>query len=220
MSETVKTRAYRSTVRAERAARTRHRVLVAARELLGQLGYDATTVAMVAERAGVSVDTVYASVGRKPQLAVAVVDMVLGSSDEPLAAEERAYVKAVRAAEGARRKLELYAAAVGEVVPGTAPLMDALRRAGENDDECARAWAAVVDRRAANMMLLTADLRATGELRAELVDRDVADIIWSTNAHEYWLLLQSRGWSRQRYADLLADLWCRLLLVGTAPPTP
>lgn len=212
MPRTVKTRAYRSTVRAERAEQTRRAVLVAARDLLGERGYDATTVAMVAEAAGVSVDTVYASVGRKPQLAVAVVDMVLGSSDEPVPAEQRAYVVAVRAAEGARRKLELYAAAVGDVVPRTAALLGALRRAGETDEECARAWSAVVERRAANMLLLAGDLRRTGELREDLTDRDVADIVWSTNAHEYWVLLHSRGWSQERYAELLADLWCRLLL--------
>lgn len=212
MPDTVKTRAYRSTVRAERAEQTRHAVLVAARDLLVERGYDATTVAMVAEAAGVSVDTVYVSVGRKPQLAVAAVDMVLGSSDEPVPAEQRGYVQAVRAADGARRKLELYAAAVGDVVPRTAALLGALHRAGEVDEECARAWLAVSERRSANMLLLAADLRGTGELRADLTDREVADLVWSTNAHEYWLLLHSRGWTPERYAVLLADLWCRLLL--------
>ena len=109
MDESVKTRAYHSNVRAVRAEQTRHAVLVAARDLFVQLGYDATTVTMVADRAGVAVDTVYASVGRKPQLAAAVVDMVLGASEEPVPAEERDYVKAIRAADGARRKIDLYA---------------------------------------------------------------------------------------------------------------
>ena len=212
MPDTVKTRSYRSTVRAERAAATRRAVLVAARDLLGRHGYDATTVAMVAESAGVSVDTVYSSVGRKPQLAVAVVDMVLGSSDDPLPAQERGYVRAVREAQGARRKIELYAAAVGVVVPRTAALLDSLRRAGETDEACARAWSSVVERRSANMALLAADLRATGELRDDLADREVADLVWSMNSPEYWLLLQSRGWTPERYGRQLADLWCRVLL--------
>ncbi|MEO5982703.1 MAG: helix-turn-helix domain-containing protein [Pedococcus sp.] len=212
MDESVKTRAYHSNVRAVRAEQTRHAVLVAARDLFVQLGYDATTVTMVADRAGVAVDTVYASVGRKPQLAAAVVDMVLGASEEPVTAEERDYVKAIRAADGARRKIDLYAAAVGDVVPRTAALLGALRRAGEVDEECARSWSAVVERRAQNMLLFAADLRATGELRDDLTDREVADLVWSTNSPEYWQLLQSRGWSQQRYAQLLADLWHRLLL--------
>ncbi len=212
MSDTVKPRRYTSPVRAERAARTRRQVLAATRELLSDNGYDATTVAQIAARAGVSVDTVYTSIGRKPELVVAVIDMVLGSSDEPIPAQERDYVRAIRAAATGREKLGLYAESLRTLVPRTAPLLEALRRAGEADPESANAWAMVMDRRAANMMLMAADLRATGDLRSDLTDREVADIIWSTNSPDYWLLLRSRGWSAQRYAELLEDLWCRLLL--------
>ena len=212
MDDTVKPRRYTSPVRAERAARTRRQVLAAARDLLSDNGYDATTVAQIAARAGVSVDTVYSSVGRKPELVVAVIDMVLGSSDVPIPAEEREYVRAIRAATTGRRKLGLYAESLRTLVPRTAPLLEALRRAGEADPEAARAWSMVMDRRAANMMLMAADLRATGDVRADLTDREVADIIWSTNSPDYWLLLHSRGWTAKRYAELLEDLWCRLLL--------
>jgi hypothetical protein len=59
-------------------------------------------LAQVAQRADVSVDTLYASVGRKRQLLPAAHDMVLGSSDEPVPAEERDYVVAVRRGRGCR----------------------------------------------------------------------------------------------------------------------
>lgn len=216
MSDTVKPRRYTSPVRAERAARTRREVLAAARDLLSDNGYAATTVAEIATRAGVSVDTVYASVGRKPELMVAVIDMVLGSSDEPIPAEQRDYVRAVRAASSGRAKIAVYAASLGVLIPRTAPLIEALRRAGDDDEECAQAWARLVERRAANMLLFAADLRSTGHLRVDLTDREVADIVWSTNGPEYWLLLDSRGWSAQRYAAHLADLWCRMLLTDGA----
>ena len=214
MSDSVKPRRYTSPVRAERAARTRREVLAAARDLLSDNGYAATTVAQIAARAGVSVDTVYASVGRKPELMVAVIDMVLGSSDEPIPAEQRDYVRAVRAAPSGRAKIAVYAASLGRLMPRTAPLIDALRRAGDADEKCAQAWDRLVERRAANMLLFAADLRSTGHLRADLTDREVADIVWSTNGPEYWLLLDSRGWSAQRYAAHLDDLWCRMLLTG------
>ena len=212
MPKTVKTRTYQSTVRAEQARRTRLAVLRAARDLLTEHGYEATTVAMVAAAAGVSVDTVYTSVGRKPELAVAVVDMVLGSADEPVPAQERDYVRAVQAAGTGRDKLGVYAAALRTLVPRTAPLLEALRRAGESDPASASAWSMVMDRRAANMLLFARDLRATGELRDDLSDQDVADIVWSTNAPDYWLAMQSRGWSATRWSNLLEDLWCRVLL--------
>lgn len=214
MAETVKSRPYRSTVRAEKAAATRRAVLDAARGLMVTQSYDGTTVAEIARVAGVSVDTVYASVGRKPELVVAVIDMVLGSSQEPIPAEQRDYVMAIRAARSGKEKLQLYAGSLGAVMPRTAPLMDALRRAGETNDDCAAAWAALVDRRARNMLLFAADLRASGDLRGDLDDREVADIVWSTNAPEYYLLLAARGWTTERYVRLLGDLWCRLLLQG------
>ena len=212
MAESVKTRAYRSTVRAEKAQQTRRAVLAAARTLFVEQGYEGTSVAQVASAAGVSVDTVYASVGRKPELAVAVVDMVLGSSDEPVPAEERDYVVAVRAATGARTKIAVYARALRTLVPRTAPLLEALRHAGGVDEASAAAYQAVMDRRAANMLLFARDLRATGELRGDLTDREVADIVWSTNSPDYWLAMRARGWSAARYSRLLEDLWCRVLL--------
>ncbi len=215
MSTDVKTRAYRSTLRAEQAAATRRAVLVAARGLFEERGYDATTVAAIAASAGVSVDTVYASVGRKPELVVAVIDMVLGSGDEPVPAEQRSYVQAIRAAPTAADKIAVYAASLGGLMPRIAPLMDALRRAGESSAEGQRAWTRLVERRAANMLLFAADLRSAGGVRGDLGDQEVADIVWSTNAPEYFLLLRSRGWTAQRYADLLADLWCRTLLTTT-----
>jgi AcrR family transcriptional regulator len=208
----VKTRSYRSPQRRERAAATRLSVLAAARDLLQDKGYGATTVADVARLAGVSVDTVYASVGRKPELVLAVVDMVLGGADEPVPAEDRDYVQAIRTQPTDVGKIEVYAAAVARLIPRTATLQEALRKAGETDADCAATWRHLVTRRAANMRLFAADLRSTGELRADLTDEEVADLVWSTNAAEYWLLLDQRGWTPARYETLLVNVWSRTLL--------
>ena len=58
-------RRYRSPLRAEQATATRRRTLVAARELFLANGYGGTTVAAIAEAAGVSADTIYVSLGGK-----------------------------------------------------------------------------------------------------------------------------------------------------------
>jgi AcrR family transcriptional regulator len=212
MSETVKTRRYRSALREERAARTRRAVIAAARELFAEQGYAGTAVGQVADRAGVSVDTVYAGVGRKPQLLLAVLDTVLAGGDEPVEAEERDYVGASRAASTAEEKLGRYARALGELLPRTAPLLDALREAARTDPGCAQVWRQVNERRASHMLLLAQDLRGTGRLRDDLADQEVADLLWSTNAVEYYGLLSSRGWDGPRVGALLEDLWTRLLL--------
>lgn len=212
MTRPVKTRPYRSTARAESSAATRTRVVAAARALFAEQGYAGTTVAAVARQAQVAVDTVYASVGRKPQLALVVVDDILGEGGGPLPSTQRGYVTAVQAAADARSKLTLYAKAMGRLLPQVAPLLQALARAGEDDAACAEAFRRVDDRRAANMRLLAADLRTTGGLREGLTDDDVATLLWSTNGWEYRDLLARRGIVGERYAGYLADLWCRALL--------
>ena len=212
MEEPVKTRRYSSELRAEQAARTRRQVLAAARELFTSKGYPGTAVAEVARLAGVSVDTVYSSVGRKPDLLLAVIDMTLGGAEEPVTAEERGYVKAVRAAPTAEGKIAAYTEALGRVIPATAPLLTALREGALSDPGCARVLEHLEDRRAANMRLFAADLRSAGGLRRDLGDDEVADIVWSTNSVEYYSLLRSRGWSAERYAEHLRDLWTRVLL--------
>ncbi len=212
MSEQVKTRTYKSAVRARRAVATRRAVLAAARDLFHAHGYTGTSVVDVAAEAGVAVDTVYASVGRKPQLLLAVLDMELARADEPVPAEERDYVRALRDAPTAEQKISTYARALGRLLPRTAPLLLALREAARTEAECAAAWRQVNDRRAANMLLLAGELRATGRLREDLSDREVADLVWATNAVEYYELLRSRGWEAARFAAHLEDLWNRLLL--------
>ena len=56
-------------------------------------------------------------------------------------------------------------------------------------------------------------LRATGELRTDLSDDEIADIVWSMNGPEYWTLLVSdRGWSAEQFGHHLTDAWQRLFL--------
>ncbi len=65
------------------------------------------------------------------------------------------------------------------------------------------------------MQLFARDLRETGELRPDLTDDDVADLVWSTNSPEFYLLVTSRGRTSQQYAALVADLWTHTLLTPT-----
>ena len=209
-------RRYQAPQRAEHAAATRHAVLEAARELFTTRGYAATTVGQIAERAGVAVDTLYATVGRKPVLLREVFETALSGRDVAVPAEERDYVRAIRAAPSAREKIAIYAGAIARIAPRTAPVQLALRDAAARDPECAALDTELADRRAGNMRLFAADLRATGELRADLTDDEVADIVWSMTAAEYYLLLvRRRGWTPQRFGEHLCDAWTRLLLAAS-----
>lgn len=214
-------RAYDATRRRAAAERTRLTILAAARDLFAEGGYATTSVQAVADRAQVALDTVYATVGRKPQLLLAVHDMVLAEGPAPVQAEQRDYVRAVRAAPTAAAKLRTYAAAMGRLLPDTVPIVSALREAGASDPSCAEQYQLISERRATNMRLLAADLRSTGELRDDLTDELVAELIWSLNSPEWFTLIISRGHSPAEYGELLADVLCRTLLTpGEAVARP
>jgi AcrR family transcriptional regulator len=212
VEQPVKKRRYDSTRRRQAAEQTHARILSAARELFTAHGYPATSVAQIAARAQVSVDTLYTAVGRKPQLLLAVHDLELAGGRSPVAAEDRPYVQRMRAARTGVEMLTIYADALAELLPRTVPLLLALRDAGRDEPECRRVFDAVRERRAANMLKLAAELRSTGDVRADLNDQTVADLIWSTNDPDFYLLHQSRGRTPRQYANLVRDLWIRTLL--------
>lgn len=206
-------RRYDSSSRAENAAATRHSILESARELFVLQGYGRTTVAQIAAHASVAVDTIYATVGRKPALMRELVETSISGRDHAVPARQREYVQRIEAAETARDKISLYAEAVTAIQQRLAPIFLALRDAASTDDDCTALWREIGERRAANMRELAGNLRGTGELRPDLTDQQVADVIWSMNAAEYWVLLVGeRGWSPQEFQVWLVDAWTRLLL--------
>src|SRR6195952_3338972 len=206
-------RGYRSPRRQEQAAATRRAVLSAARELFVSNGYSPTAVSEIAAAAGVSIDTVYATVGRKPAILRELVETSISGSDHAISAEQRDYVTRIRQVATAGEKITIYANAITAIQQRMAPVFLALRDAAATDRECAALWTEIAERRAANMLLFAADLRSTDEVRDDLTDAQVADIIWSMNSAEYWVLLvRERSWTPAHFAAWLVDAWTRLLL--------
>ena len=204
-------RRYDATRRRQAAARTRAAILDAAQELFTERGYAATPMTAIAGRAGVALDTVYASVGRKPELARLLIETAISGTDQAIPAEQRDYVRAVQAAPDADTKIAIYAAALAAIAPRIAPVLAIIQQAARAEPGLARLWNEIAERRAANMRLFVADLATVAPLR---LDPDqAADIVWATNSAEmYQLLVAQRGWSPQRYEHFLADTWRRLLL--------
>ena len=206
-------RAYNSPARRLNAEQTRAAILAAARELFLDRGYALATMSEIAKSAGVVLDTVYASVGPKPTLFRLLIESALSGTNEAVPAEEREYVRAIRAEPEAERKLEIYAHAVAALQPRLAPLIRVLQVAANSDSDLRSLWREISRRRAANMRKLARDLDATGRLRRDLSIDEVADVVWSMNGPEYyWLLVEERGWTVERFEAWLADSWKRLLL--------
>ncbi len=206
-------RRYDASKRRQAATRTRTAILDAALELFAGQGYAATPMTAIAEHAGVALDTVYASVGRKPQLARLLIETAISGSSQAVPAEERDYVRALQAAPDAGTKIAIYASAMRMIAGRLAPVLSILQQAAPAEPELAALWREIAERRAANMRRFVADLAAVAPLRVDL--DEAADIAWATNAPElYQLLAGQRGWSPERYEHFLADAWRRLLLAG------
>jgi AcrR family transcriptional regulator len=213
MMKPVKPRPYHAPRRRESAARTRRAILDAATRLFAERGYSAVTMATIAEAAAVALDTVYAAVGPKPVLFRLLIERAISGEDQPVAAMERDYVRAIQAEPDAGRKLALYAAAIRHIQARLAPLFLALQAAASAEPALAALWTEIGERRAGNMRLLAGELAETGALRADISVEEAADVIWSMNAAEFYVLLvQQRGWEPERYDRWLTDAWQRLLL--------
>jgi len=167
----------------------------------------------IAEAAAIALDTVYATVGRKASLFQLMVETAISGSDVAVPAEERDYVQAIRKEPTAAGKLRIYASALRSIQVRLAPLIRTLQGAAPLDPELNALWQEISERRAKNMQLFAQNLAETGQLRHGLSVAKAADIIWSTNAPEFYLLLvEQRGWSPKEFEDWLADAWIRLLL--------
>ena len=213
MPRTNKLRAYDSTARKAAAQATRQSIIDSARRLFLEIGYAGTTMPAIAQAAGIALDTVYATVGKKPTLFRLLVETAISGRDEAVPAEERDYVRAIREEPDAARKLQIYAAALRAIQPRLAPLFRVLQAAAPLDPNLKALWQEISQRRAVNMRLLAKELAATGQLRVGLSVSAVADIIWSTNSPEFYLLLvDQRAWSEEEFERWLADAWRRLLL--------
>lgn len=213
VDDEVKARSYDNSRRTAQSVETRGAILDAARTLMLERGYRATTIAEIARRSGVHVATIYELVGRKPVVLRELIEAAISGTGVAVGAEEREYVIELRRERDPRRKLEIYARATRQIHARLAPLLLALRDASTTEPEAAEVWREISARRAQNMRKLAGEIDDAGGLRTGMSIDDAADSIWVTNSAEvYTLLVDERGWSPERYERWLAESWCRLLL--------
>ena len=206
-------RTYDSSGRRHRAEEKRRAVLDTAADLFAERGYRATTMRAIAERAGVTAETIYTTIGTKPELFRLLVETSLSGTDDPVHVLERDYIREMAAEPDAEEKLRIYARAIGAIQRRMVPLYRAAREAAAHEPMLEQIWQELLERRARNMPLLLDALTPTGRVRPDLDRRRAADTVWAFNSTEvYDLLTRVRGWSDGRYVEWLADLLVRELL--------
>ncbi len=199
-SGAVRPRPYRSPVRAEQAAATRSKITAAAGELFALHGFTGSTVTAIAERAGVTAQTVYATFGSKG----AIVGALLAQFETGANAED--WATRIAAEADPARKLAAFAQwttaffanskAVFAGVQGAAgdPAMVELRREGDQH------------RRAA-LTTLVGELAGCAALRTDVSRQHCVDRAWLLTGIEPYLgATDSCRWSDEQYCGWLSHL--------------
>jgi AcrR family transcriptional regulator len=204
-------RAYRSPRRAAQAAETRRQILSAARRLFSERGYAFTPINAIAAEAGVSVPTVYANVGSKAQLALALVEFINDEVDMASLAAAQFSATTPRAVLAANAHLaRVLNEQCGDIILS---LLSAAASSAEVDP------AASEGRRVhrEGCEAVAARLDAMGAL-AEHVDVDQAGAILATytGPEAVGRLILEYGWSFDEVETWLGDAMPRLLLAADA----
>jgi AcrR family transcriptional regulator len=196
--------------RREQAAQTRGRIIDAAYSLFCAGGYEATTMQMVAEAAGVAVQTVYFVFGTKAQLLAEVENRVILGDARSEQWRQRPWAAQMQQETDPHKLLALFVEVGTDIQSRIGPFVAALGSALPSDPQSVAArdrgrdefFGSVVDR-----------LEALGALREGLTPSRALDIIRVVNTVEaYADLTTRRGWTVAEWKQWLTELLCIQLL--------
>ena len=209
----VKRRVYDASGRRAAAARQRQVVLDAAWARFKTTGFEATTVAGIADAAGVSTATIYKVFGGKPGLVRALVERALqGDPAQPVAAEPRSDARRAHAA-GGRELIEAWGGLVAEVSPRVSPIVLLLRDVIAHDSAAAELFAEIEADRLRRMADNARSLDRLAALRAGVSWSNARDVMWTYTAPDLFdVLVRRRGWSVRRYSRFVTDAMIAALL--------
>lgn len=190
------------------AAATRSEVLTAARRLFAEGGYAGTSVAAIAEEAGVSVPTIYASIGPKQAIVMALVDLI----DREVGAPEVVAQIATEADPG--RLIALGAGLNRRLQERFGDILESFRSAAGVEPDVARAMAAGQQMHRSGAERLARRLESLGVLRPGLGVEEAADVIaFLTDVETFSTLAGRYGWTYDR-AEAWVSTTVSTLLLG------
>lgn len=215
MERVKKTRRYDSSARRAQARRTRETILHAAERRFLNDGYTATTIAAIADDAGVSVETIYKAFGGKPGLVHALYERGLAGRG-PVPAYQRSD-EMREAAPDPETIMREWGLLTAEVASTVTPIRLLMRSAAEADSKIAALLDASDQERLDRMRHHADFLAARGYLRDDVTADHATDILWTCSSMEFYeLLVMKRGWTQKRFAAFIAEYMIATLL----PPDP
>jgi AcrR family transcriptional regulator len=219
MAERVKTRRYESPRRREQAAATRRQILEAAQRLFERQGYAATTMAAIAAEAGVALKTVYVAFETKSGLLRALWHLLLRGDEEDAPVADRRWYQEVLEEPDPDRLLRLTARNSRAVKERAGALMGVIRSAASTDADIAALWARIQADFHDNQRGIVKALHTRKALRPGLGVARAADVLWTLNHPDLWLLLVGeRGWTPAEWERWFTDVARSQLLVRASTP--
>jgi AcrR family transcriptional regulator len=209
--EPVKRRPYDSSRRRAQAEENRSAIVRAARDLFIAQGYGRTTIADIADSAGMSVETIYAAFGNKPALLHRAWDITVGGDDQDVVFHERPEVVAIRNEPDLAERLMLHATFSTKTATRIAPFQLMVQSAAEAEPAAAAMLEEMGRQRLAGMTVMAAGAAQTQQLA--VTEDECRDVIWSMTDGMLWhRLVNERGWSNERFAEWLGGMWVHLLV--------
>jgi AcrR family transcriptional regulator len=194
-----------------RGRRTRAALLAAARSLLEEHGFEALTMAAVAERAGVSRRAIYLHFTSRSELVSALFRYV--AEAEGLEDSTRP----VWEAPDAVAALDTWARHLARYHPRILAVARAIERVRRVDPDAARYRDQIRQAQHGSCRRLAAGLERERRLAPRWTVESAADMLWALISSDLIEgLLVDRGWSRERLAEHLALLF-RSTFVRDAP---
>jgi AcrR family transcriptional regulator len=197
-------RSYDARGRRNQAGRTRDTAIQAAERRFLRDGYANTTIAAIADDAGVSVDTIYKSFGGKAGLIRAIRARAL-LGEGTIAAEQRSDALHTREHDP-RKIIQAWGVLTTEVAPRAAPILLLVRDAAATDPELRSLLKELDADRLRRMTENARRLDEGGHLRKGLTVARAAEVLWTYSSPElYELLVVRRAMPIQDYGRFIAD---------------
>ncbi|HEV2036055.1 MAG TPA: helix-turn-helix domain-containing protein [Candidatus Dormibacteraeota bacterium] len=201
--------------RRQKAAQTRGRILEAAYRLFSAAGYEATTMLVVAEAAGVAVQTVYFVFGTKARLLAEVESRMIRGDASLEQSGQQTWAAQMQHETDPQKLVALFVEATADVLSRISPFVIAVGPALPSDPQSVAAR----DRGRDEFFRVVIDrLAALRSLRDGLTPSRGVDIIRVVNTVEaYADLTTHRGWTVVEWKQWLTNLLCEQLLADSYP---
>jgi AcrR family transcriptional regulator len=204
-------RRYNSPLRADQARQTRARILDAAYRLFAERGYAGTTIASVAQEAGVSPETIYLTLGGKRGLLEGVIETAIAPEADPTTQEDALWKELAEMPE-ARDRLEAMVEYSCAILARTGSVHAVIRGAADKEPFAAELGRRLLhERLAAQIERVRICLR--DDLRPGLSVAEAGQRYCALASPElYHLLTAELGWTAARHGRWLNELLAAELL--------